>query len=288
MRESIPMRLIADSGSTKTAWALVGSDGRMHQSFRTGGINPVLLSDGDITSLLATELTPHLAGETPRAVCFYGAGCRPDQRERMQRHLSVATGCTDVFVGSDLLGACRALCGHEMGVCCILGTGSASCLYDGRDIVGQTPSLGYVIGDEGSGTALGRRLLGDVFKAQLPEAVCQSFLSQTGLTVSSAIEKVYRQPWPNRFMASFTPFLAENIGVPEIEALVTDEFRRFLQRNVKAYGHPELPVGFVGSIAHYFRPQLEQALRTEGMRLGRIEASPLQGIVNYHFFKFRK
>lgn len=276
------MRLIADSGSTKTDWALVAPDGSVTKTFQTGGINPVLLTDEEVSGILSRELCPALEGESPEAVCFYGAGCRPDQRGRMSRLLAVATGVESVEVESDLLGACRALCGDGSGICCILGTGSASCLYDGGKIVQQTPSLGYILGDEGSGTALGRRLLADVLKGQLPKDLCEAFLSETGLNVSQAIEKVYRRPWPNRFMASFAPFLAAHLEEEAVKVLVEEEMLRFVRRNLLAYGQKELPVSFVGSVAHHFQPYLEKALTAEGLSFGRVERRPLPQLVKYH------
>lgn len=276
------MRLIADSGSTKTDWALTSADGNAVKTFSTGGINPVLLTDAEVSSILSHELRPALAGMSVGAVYFYGAGCRPDQRERMSRLLAEATGTERVEVESDLLGACRALCGNGSGICCILGTGSASCLYDGGKIVRQTPSLGYILGDEGSGTALGRRLLADVLKGQLPKTLCQAFLEETGLDVPLAIEKVYRQPWPNRFMASFAPFLATHLEEEAVKELVEDEMQRFVRRNLLAYGRKDLPVSFVGSVAHHFQPYLEKALTVEGLHLGCVERRPLLRLVTYH------
>lgn len=274
--------LIADSGSTKTDWALVDTSVSTPRTFCTGGINPVLLDDGQIRNLLQTDLVPRLCGEKVDAVFFYGAGCRPEQQPRMARLLRHALSPREVQVEGDLLGACRALCAAEEGICCILGTGSASCLYDGHRIARQTPSLGYIIGDEGSGCALGRRLLSDMLKGLCSQPLQQAFFSQTGLTVALAIDRIYSQPWPNRFMASLAPFVARHIDAPEMHDLAVDEFRRFIRRNLLAYARPQLPVHFVGSIAHHFAPQLREALRAEGLVMGRIEQRPLPSLVNYH------
>lgn len=286
------MKIIADSGSTKTAWALVREHSNEVLQFRTGGINPVLLTDEALSDLLATELRPELdrlslaADGRVTEVYFYGAGCRPDQQERMQHHLAQAIGRglseSNVHVASDLLGACRALCGRESGICCILGTGSASCYYDGSNIAAQTPSLGYVLGDEGSGTSIGRRLVADLLKGQFSPDLTQTLMTETGLSVAQAIERVYRQPWPNRWMASMAPKVHQHIDHPEVARMVADEFTRFVGRNLVAYGHPGEAVHFVGSIAYHFRTQLSEALTAHGFTLGRIEQSPLMALVTYH------
>lgn len=277
------MTLIADSGSTKTAWALVDASGQAVGMFRTEGINPIILTDDQISTMLREQLLPQIGEREVEDIYFYGAGCRPDQLPRMTALLSEACNCSEVQVESDLLGACRALSGREEGICCILGTGSASCLYDGTLPVQQTPSLGYILGDEGSGAVLGRRLVGDALKGQLPAPLCALLEEEMGLTVSSAIEHVYRQPWPNRYLASLTPFLSQHREEPCVHQLLVEEFRRFAVRNLRAYRREELPVHFVGSIAYYFRTELEEALTLEGYRLGRIEAAPLPRLVEFHY-----
>lgn len=277
------MTLIADSGSTKTAWALVDASGQAVCQFRTEGINPIILTDEQITTMLREQLLPQLEGRSVGRIYFYGAGCRPDQLPRMEVLLQQACGCEHASVNSDLLGACRALSGQNEGICCILGTGSASCLYDGVQPVEQTPSLGYILGDEGSGAVLGRRLVSDALKGQLPAALCQLLEEEMGVTVTSAIERVYRQPWPNRYLASLTPFLSQHRNEPAIHQLLVEEFRRFAVRNLKAYMRTELPVHFVGSIAYYFRSELEEALHLEGFTLGHVEAAPLPRLVAFHY-----
>lgn len=275
------MILIADSGSTKTDWAVVDDHGSSVRKFRSDGINPVLLSDEELRHLLQEQLSQNIKGIAFKHVYFYGAGCRPDQVERVCGIMKEFVACP-VSVNSDLLGACRALAGHEEGICCILGTGSASCYYDGKSIVAQTPSLGYVLGDEGSGCSLGKHLLSDVYKRQLPEDICAAFEAEVGVGISEALNRVYNQPWPNRWMASLTPFIANHLDNPVMHEWVVSEFRDYLCRNIVPYDKPLLPVNFVGSVAHYFRCELEEALRREGLLLGTILQSPLTGIIAYH------
>jgi len=274
--------LIADGGSTKTDWLLVSSSGRLE--IRTRGINPFLLSEEEIQGVFRAELLPRLP-EMPRKVCFYGAGCRDAGLLSMRRALSVVLGidesCCEAH--SDILGAARALCGRESGVACILGTGSNSCLYDGDGIVRNVSPLGYVLGDEGSGAVLGRRLLGDVLKRQLPEEICRKFFERyPGMEPSEIIRRVYREPLPNRFLASFAPFLGENKQQPEIRKLIIDEFERFFHRNVAQYHRPDLPVNFVGSVAFFLRVELQGVAANLGYRIGRILRTPIEALAAFH------
>ena len=274
------MILVADSGSTKTHWAIV-NDPQSEGVIETSGLNPFMRTDDDIVKIVERELLPKLPDTPIARLHFYGAGCRPEQRERMTKLLQHATGAAKVTVESDLLGACHALCGHKKGQCAILGTGSASCLYDGKKIVKQTPSLGFILGDEGSGSVLGRRLVSDLYKNQLTPLVAQAFDEEFTETVSVVLDKIYCQPTPNRYLASFAPFLARHRDDESIHFLLVHEFRRFARRNLKFYGHPELPVNFVGGIAWTFQKELAEALKLEGFKMGTVLQSPITGIVNY-------
>lgn len=282
------MILIADSGSTKTDWRLC-NEGASILAVQTQGINPYHQTEEAIEQVLVEELLPQLTQDSGfriqnfTTVIFYGAGCANDTacgrvREAMQRVLAA----DDITIHSDLLGAARALCGHEEGIACVLGTGSNSCLYDGKDIIANVPPLGYILGDEGSSAVLGRRLVGDCLKNQLPEAVRNEFLAEYNLTQETILEKVYRQPLANRFLASLTPFLSKHREVPEVHRLLVESFVDFFVRNVKQYRRPWLPIHFVGSIANVFNAELKEAAESLGMELGRILKSPIEGLVKYH------
>lgn len=272
--------LIADSGSTKTDWAvcrLTGCD-----FMTTPGLNPFMQQPGEMADTLRHELLPALHGTTVKAVRFYGAGCRGQGARDMAALLGGLFPGADVEVESDLLGAARALCGRREGIACILGTGSNSGLYDGQAIVCQTPSLGYVLGDEGSGATLGRRLVSDALKGALGDDLADAFRRETGLAVDTAIERVYRAPYPNRFLASFAPFLHAHREHPEIHLILLEEFRRFFRRNIAPYARRELPVGFVGSIALHFADEVREAAAAEAFTVGAIQKSPLPLLVEYH------
>ena len=287
------MKLIVDSGSTKTAW-YVSFSASFGFEIATPGINPVR---DDESTVLAVVRRAQQAIEAERSmgrassfpmdghigeVYFYGAGCIAPYSDVVRRALSQVFPGARVEVASDLLGAARALCGRAEGIACILGTGSNSCLYDGRTIVRQTPALGWILGDEGSGAVLGRLLVGDVLKRQLPPSLCDAFFERFHLTQADLVERVYRQPQANRFLASLVPFLGEHVAEPAIAALLVAEFRRFLVRNVLAYERPDLPVSFVGGVASTYSEQLREAVEAEGLQMGVVLQNPIQRMGQYH------
>lgn len=195
--------------------------------------------------------------------------------------LSVLPGAS-VEAHGDLLGAARAVCGQSAGVACILGTGANSCLYDGNDIVQNTPPLGYALGDEGSGAVLGIRFLNALYKGFMPDAVATDFQRDMNMTTADVIARVYRQPMANRFLASLSPFISSHLHEPQVRQLVVDNFRDFFRRNIVQYGHRDLPVGFVGSMAFHYAEQLAEAAACEGFSVGRVIKSPIDGLAAYH------
>ena len=288
------MILIADSGSTKTDWILVASDGTQTE-LHTDGINPARDARDIIYNVLYHDLLTQIPSDISReelsrsgcqgsegAVYFYGAGCIEPFSQTVRSVLKDLFPCCKVEVESDLLGAARALCGHEPGIACILGTGSNSCLYDGRDIIMHTPPLGYILGDEGSGSFLGKVLVNGLFKGVLPDELKQAFCNKYDMELPGIIEHVYRQPSANRFLASLVPFIVEHRNHPSIHDLLVDAFRQFFVRNVAIYGHKEMPIHCVGGIAYQFSDELSEAAASEGMQMGRIMLRPIQSIVQYH------
>ena len=254
------MVLIADSGSTKCTW--IASDGARTTNVRTRGINAVQHSAEQIREALA-ELPP-CDGVT--SVRFYGAGCGetfPEASEKLRRELEAHFGTTDITVESDLLGAARALWGRGEGIACILGTGSNSCLCR-----------------EGSGAVLGRNLVNGIFKGHIP--LKEEFLAAHGLNYEEIIRRVYREPYANRFLASFAPFIRAHIDSPEIRELVLRSFRDFASRNLSRYP-AELPVSLLGGVAAHFEALLREALEAEGRRVETIVESPAEGLLKYHY-----
>ena len=275
--------IVADAGSTKTTWFRIFPDGRRAFTV-TQGINPVLQDDAAIRGIIEKEAFPRqIFDNTENShIYYYGAGCIPSQCRRMETLLAGVCRSSHVEVRSDLWGAARALCGHEAGIACILGTGANSCKYDGRDIVRHVSPLGYILGDEGSGAALGKRLVADILKKLLPEDLCHEFASAYGWDETDIIRKVYREPGANRFLASLTPFLKAHAAHPAIHALLLECFDTFFARNVMSYAPGTLPVHFTGSIAFHFQDELKEAARHCHLCVGKIIKDPMEGMLKYH------
>lgn len=283
------MILIADCGSTKIDWCLLNGSKVEKQVF-TLGMNAVMLTEEEMRARIGAELMPDMAAYTSDIdeVYFYGAGCiSTEVCSNVARAIKAnIPGASKIEVYSDLLAAARALCGHQPGIACIMGTGSNSCLYDGTGIASNVSPLGFILGDEGSGAVLGKLFLGDVLKNQLPASVAAEFLEEYSLDLLTIIRRVYREPQPNRFLASVTPFISKHIDVKEIHDMVLATFTAFFRRNVMQYtGYEAHSVNFVGSIAYYFRPVLEEAAHNCGCAIGKVIKSPIEGLLKYHSTK---
>lgn len=279
MRNNTNIVLIADSGSTKTDWLLLKGKDELSR-FSTQGINPFMLTESEITTILATEL-PQLPANV-ESIHFYGAGCRGELSAIVKSAIQSLFLTANIQVESDLLGAARSVCGNEPGIACILGTGSNSCLYDGKIIVENVSPLGYILGDEGSGAVMGKHLIADILKHQISEDISKLFFDRYQLTPDQIIQKVYREPFPNRFLASFALFIGENRHNIDIHNFIIKEFKFFFRRNIDQYHRLNLPVNFVGSIAFFFRIELQGVAKSLGYRIGRIYRTPLDGLMEYH------
>jgi len=276
------MLLIADSGSTKTQWCLV-NEGEIIKQIFTKGINPFYQSESEIKSEIELTLLPELLGEKIDRICFYGAGCSfPDKKMVVSNALGFHFRDVMIEVYSDLLAAARSLFGVEKGIACILGTGSNSCYYDGVQIVENVSPLGFVLGDEGSGAVLGKTLVADCLKNQLSEELKAKFFVRYNLTPAEILEAVYKKPFPNRFLAQFTPFLSENIANSLIYNIVYNGFLAFLKRNVMQYELEGLKIGVVGSVGYYMKDVLSKAALDSGLTVDYIVQSPMSGLIKYH------
>ena len=283
--------LIADAGSTKTGWALLPPGEEPPVRFVTDGLNAMIADRKSVSENFSaaaektgTVLEKYGTGAEIGTIYYYGAGCAtPEICSRIGDALLSAFGATSAQAESDLLGAARSLLGDEAGVACILGTGSNSCLYDGRQIVANVPSLGFILGDEGSGSALGRRLVNATFKGHLPAYLEKELTERHGLSLPEILHNVYRSTSPNRFLASLVPIIREHTRDPSIHSMVLDEFGAFFSNNISRYkGVHALPISFTGGVAANFSDILEEAAKTQGYILGHIAATPMEGLISFH------
>lgn len=283
--------LIVDSGSTKTSWCFAflpdtkSADGA--KTVTTEGLNPAVMSAEEVEEKIAKALNHCLQSLSISAadvenVFFYGAGCISGRAGVVSESIQSILVDARIYVADDLLGAARALCGHKAGIACILGTGSNSCLYDGKNIVAHTPALGYVLGDEGSGAVLGRKFLNAVLKQTLPENIRKRFLQESGLDMAEVINRVYRSPAPNRFLASMSKYIHGYLDEKEVRDIVIDNFEDFIRNNILAYGDEFRTINVVGSIAYHYKEQLTEAASRNGFQIGKIIKSPIEGLIEYH------
>ena len=276
------MILIADSGSTKTEWALIKQKNDI-EIFLTSGINPFFQSPGEIANLLLKERFLDHPTEV-KSVFFYGAGCANEEKcQLVKEGISNVVRSIHIEIGSDLLAAAHALCQSNPGIACILGTGLNSCYYDGSKIIQNVSPLGYILGDEGSGAVIGKLLIADILKKQIPQSVINLFFDTYRVTQAELLDRVYKQPFPNRYLAQFTKFISSNIHIGELENLVIHSFSNFITRNLLQY--PDVAtqsIHFTGSIAYHFKEQLEKTLAQHHLSLGTIEKAPMQNLIQYH------
>lgn len=278
----MPVKLIADSGSTKTEWCLI-SDGKKKKAV-TQGLSPYFLNAEQISEILKKELPGAFASAMPGEIYFYGTGCSNDNNARI-----VKKAITSVFKGSsvkvdhDLMGAAKAVCGNSKGVACILGTGSNSCYYNGKKIIKNSPGLGYVLGDEGSGAYMGKKVVQYFLYNTFEPDLMDRFMAKYNVTSAEILEAVYKKPLPNRYLSNFVPFLIENRGHYMIENIIEDSLNDFFFNHVYKYSQSwTMPVHFVGSVAYGFKDVLKDMCNSYELQLGTVIKNPMDGLINYH------
>lgn len=276
------MILIADSGSTKSHWTL-SENATIVRELYTTGINPFYQTEVEIANIVHTNIRSKLPNFQIDAIYFYGAGCSfPDKKDTVLKALRISYQSVRIEINNDLLGSARSLLGKETGIACILGTGSNSCFYNGSQIADNVSPLGFILGDEGSGAVLGKLFIGDLLKRQLPKDLEEIFYAETHITPAEIMNAVYRRPFPNRFLAQFAPFLSAHKMHPHIHRLIVQSFIDFFRRNAKQYDTSHYEVNFSGSIAYYFKDELQEAASQCDIRLGLVQQSPMQGLIAYH------
>lgn len=278
----MPLKLIADSGATKAEWCLV--NGKKKRTFFTQGISPYFHNTTQIQQIIETELIPKLRKGMPDEIYYYGTGCsNPNNSNIVKKALINVFGIKNIEVGHDLLAAARALCGREKGVACILGTGSNSCFFNGKKIVNNSPGLGYVLGDEGSGAYLGRKVIQHYLYKTFDEDLMDRFNAKYHTNADEILEAVYKKPLANRYLATYTMFLAENRGHYMIENIIEDSFNDFFFNHVYKYKESwSMPINFVGSVAFGFQDVLKEMCETYELHLGMVLKNPMQGLIRYH------
>ena len=278
------MILIADSGSTKTAWCLISGNQRV-KDITTKGINPFYQTEEEIEAELKNTLCQEIGGENKiNSVYFYGAGCADSQiNNKLAKTLQQVLKSDKAEVSSDMLGAARGIFKHQKGIACIMGTGSNSAYYDGNEIVKSIPAGGFIIGDEGSGAVLGKTLIADYIKNQMPENILAEFKKFYNGTYLDVVNHVYKQPFPNRWLANFTKFMYEKREDDYIHNMIVNSFTLFFNRNIKQFDSwKNTEVGFVGSIAYYFEKELKEAAQKCEITVSEIYQNPIEGLIKYH------
>lgn len=275
--------LIADSGATKSEWCLVKDNGRK-KTVAMQGISPYFLNSVQVQTLLQNELVPSLRKYEISHIYYYGTGCMDPQNAKMiGGAIRKVFPAARVAVDHDLSGAAKALCGHGKGIACILGTGSNSCYFDGRKIVKNSPGIGYILGDEGSGAHLGKKVIQYYLYGTFDDELRYKFEDKYRTSSVEILENVYRKPLANRYLAGFSLFLAENRGHYMIENIVEDGLNDFFFNHLCKYSQSwKMPIHFVGGVAWGFKDVIKDLAHVYEFELGKILKTPMEGLIDYH------
>jgi len=277
------MVIIADSGSTKTDLVVL-SDGKLTKSVQTIGMNPYFISIEEISATLERALIPLINPAAIRQIYFYGAGCSFDEKKNIvKKGFESIFGAATIKVDHDLMGAARALYKNEEGIVGILGTGSNSCVYDGRDIVAKIFSTGYMFGDEGSGAYIGKKFITQHLKKKAPKEISKLFHQFYGYSDEDILTNVYKKPFPNKFLATFSVFIKQYISDPYLTTLVQESFVDYFREQVASLpDYKNLPFSFIGSVGCNFIEQVRTAAAMYDIEITKYMVSPIEGLIEYH------
>jgi glucosamine kinase len=278
------MILVADSGSSKTDW-LLAAPGQENKAFKSAGLNPYFLTEKEIVKILQEQVPDMIAmGKDITEIYFFGAGCSsPDRHEIVSNAISAVIPNAYVSIDSDLLGSAYATCGHEKGICCVLGTGSNISFFDGEEIHDGQHGLGYALGDEGSGTWFGKALVTDYLYGNMPADINGLFKEKYNLTKEDVITNVYQKARPNSYLASFSKFLPEIRSSDYAQKLLKSGFEEFVNTNIKA-SYPQydkFKCHFVGSIAYVFTNELKAVCDQNEVHIGKIIRQPIVDLLEF-------
>jgi N-acetylglucosamine kinase-like BadF-type ATPase len=277
------MKLIADSGSTKTDWCLIDGDEIVY--FKTKGLNPFFYSAAEFCAVLKSDLKPKLPKATVHEINFYGSGCTPGEKTTMVENcLREVFATKKIKVESDLLGAAKGLAQHKKGLVLILGTGSNTGFYDGKLITEQVASLGYLLGDEGSGSKIGKQLIADYYRKKMPEILADKFSAEFSLAASSElIENIFKENHPGKFLASFAKFAIDYRFEFYISSLIQKHFNKLFEEIIMSYNQTNDCIYATGSISYYFEDELKEVAKKYNLKIALIKQSPIEGLAKYHF-----
>ena len=277
------MKLIIDCGSTKADWVILNGN-NIVSSFNTEGFNPNYSDKNTISSIVLSNTSYKTYIQDITEVYFYGTGCgNKDNCDIIEEIFKSIFINAEIYVTHDLMAACHALFGDKKGIACILGTGSHSCHYDGNEIINKAVSLGYIIGDEGSGNHIGKQLLRDCFYNKMPKELSEKFEKEYDINITSAIDNIYHKAQTSRYLASFSKFAYENKEHDYIKAICSKCFDEFIEYFILRYEtSKDLEIGFVGSIAYYFQDILNKRLENQGLKISKIVKNPIEGLIEYH------
>lgn len=277
------MKLIADSGATKTTWLLFENETGCQ--YNTQGLSPYYFTVEQMTEVIQKELILQVDNKPVDEIHFYGTGCATPELQAIVREAlkNSIQPIGLIEVASDLTGAARSVCGHQEGIACILGTGSNSCVYDGEKVVKNNPAPGFILGDEGSGAYLGKKVLQHFIYGTFDEELMHKFNLAFNVDYRSILDNVYKKPWPNRYMASFATFLGENRGHYMVENILEDAFSDFIMTHLYKYNETwSFPIHFCGSISWHFRDKIKEVCEAFHLQSGNFLQAPIEGLRLYH------
>ncbi|HET8861413.1 N-acetylglucosamine kinase [Marivirga sp.] len=277
------MQLIADSGSSKTDWRFINDDNSIQQ-LKTNGINPYLISEKELFDGLKIDFKDRQLQEI-NEINFYGAGCgQQKNKDKLKSVFSDFFNCNQIFIEDDMLAAARASCDTNEGIVCILGTGANACLYDGKNIIERMTSLGYTLGDEGSGAYIGKLTLKAFLENEMPPQLAKEFrISFPDINLENALEQIYQKPYPNRFLAQFFQFALFHQKEKLFFELISKSFQLFLEKSVLKFNeNKNLPIHFVGGVAFHANSIMRMVLKHHNLQAGNFMESPIAGLTLYH------
>lgn len=276
------MFILAESGSSKTDW-LVADNNTVLAKCQTRGLNPYFVDSNEIAKVFAENVLPLVDANEVKKIFFYGSGCASDSSKEIIFNGISKLITSEIFVEHDMMASARALFSEKSGIACILGTGSNTCLYDGKNIVDGINSLGYVLGDEGSGAVIGKKWLNAYFNHEMPDFLAEKFKICFDVQLEVVLENVYKKPSPNQYLASFSPFICENREEEFVQVFLEDIFSDFFRKMVFCYpNYQDYPLGFVGSIAFAYQDVIKSLAEKSNLFIEKIVKQPADELLMFH------